>query len=223
MKPFDLQEALNGAPVKLRNGNKAFIFKNIQNTPIVDFDVDYPLIGMLHNHPRVYVWSLSGKISLSNDCAPGDIVGMWEEPELTSEQVLEKAYQEGLRVRLDDGFEYSVIGEARGGGYLLGDERNTYIMWCEDFGEPEICREDTAESSPKSDTITVTLPKPFKPKVGEKYFFIRVVGLFFGFDIDEFEFDDSEICINLSAAGRCFRTKSDAQAWLDAMKNALDD
>ena len=32
MKPFDLQEALNGAPVRLRNGCKAFIFKNIQNT-----------------------------------------------------------------------------------------------------------------------------------------------------------------------------------------------
>lgn len=78
-------------------------------------------------------------------------------------------------------------------------------------------------SGPKSNTITVTLPKPFKPKTGEEYFFIRIKGLFFDFDIDKFEFDDSELCINHSSTGRCFRTESDAQAWLDAMKNALDD
>lgn len=217
MKPFDLQEALNGAPVRLRNGCKAFIFKNIQNTPIVDFDVDYPLIGMLHNHTTVHVWSLSGKIALGNDCAPGDIVGMWEEPKLTSEQALEKAYQEGLRVRLDDGFEYPVIGKARGGSYLLGNERNTYIMWCEDFGKPEICREDTAESSPKSDTITVTLPKPFKPKQGETYYSITPDGE--GVDTMHANRLDHSSILN----GNCFRTFEDAQAWLDAMKNALDD
>lgn len=80
-----------------------------------------------------------------------------------------------------------------------------------------------AESSPKSNTITVTLPKPFKPKMGEEYFFIRIKGLFFDFDIDKLEFDDSEFCIKHLSTGRCFRTLEDAQKWLDAMKNALDD
>ena len=92
MKPFDLQEALNGAPVRLRNGCKAFIFKNIQNTPVVDFDVDYPLIGMIHNHPVAQTWSLDGRISLCNDCAPGDIVSMWEEPNISIED-LTKPFQ----------------------------------------------------------------------------------------------------------------------------------
>ena len=45
MKKFDLKAALNGEPVMLRNGEKAYIFKNIQDTHILDFKVDYPLIG----------------------------------------------------------------------------------------------------------------------------------------------------------------------------------
>lgn len=146
---------------------------------------------------------------------------MWEEPKLTSEQVLEKAYQEDLKVSLDGQDVYIIIGKAKDGSYLLGSEQSdSYVAWSSDFGHPEIYQESAVQ---KSDTITVTLPKPFKPKTGEEYYFIRVKGLFFGFDIDKFEFDDSELCINHSSTGRCFRTESDAQAWLDAMANALDD
>ena len=46
MKEFNLEAALNGEPVMLRNGEKAYIFKNIQDTHILNFKVDYPLIGM---------------------------------------------------------------------------------------------------------------------------------------------------------------------------------
>lgn len=80
MKEFDLKAALNGEPVMLRNGEKAYIFKNIQDTHILDFKVDYPLIGMMHNHAPVQTWSLDGRISLVSDYSNGDIIGMWEEP-----------------------------------------------------------------------------------------------------------------------------------------------
>ena len=223
MKPFDLQEALNGAPVKLRNGNKAFITFNLSNLKDWSKVTDRPLIGYSLNKSEsledLHSWTLCGWSMGGSNLF--DIVGMWEEPELTSEQVLEKAYQEGLRVRLDDGFEYPVIGKARGGSYLLGDQHNTYIMWCEDFGKPEICREDTAESSPKSNTITVTLPKPFKPKEGDLYYCIdlrQMNGIL--------ETNYMSNCLadrsNLDN-GQCFKSESDAKAWLDAMKNALND
>lgn len=162
MKPFDLQEALNGAPVKLRNGNKAYIIADyIEFFPFNTFRLQgVCLVGDSKTQYERNQWAVDG-VSLfkidyySRGTNPYDIIGMWEEL--------------------------------------------------------------------KSDTITVTLPKPFKPKTGEEYYFIRVKGLFFGFDIDKFEFDDSELCINHSSTGRCFRTESDAQAWLDAMANALDD
>lgn len=80
MKEFDLKAALNGEPVMLRNGEKAYIFKNIQDTHILDFKVDYPLIGMMHNHALVQTWSLDGRISLVSDYSNGDIIGMYEEP-----------------------------------------------------------------------------------------------------------------------------------------------
>ena len=210
MKPFDLQEALNGAPVRLRNGCKAFIFKNIQNTPIVDFDVDYPLIGMLHNHTTVHVWSLSGKIALGNDCAPGDIVGMWEEPELTSEQVLEKAYQENLPLDAV-GKKAFVIAKTKDGDYVMQcGEDNLY------FASNETEWKFYKDPAPKSDTITVTLPKPFKPKQGETYYSITQ----YSEVVDTMHANrlDHGSILN----GNCFRTECDAQAWLNAMKGALE-
>lgn len=211
MKPFDLQEALNGAPVKLRNGQKAYV---VGLSKVGTEDGNSYIVGEYGRN--LCNWSKDGKYWLRRESGL-DIVGMYEELELTSEQVLEKAYQEGLMVRFDNGFEYPVIGKARGGSYLLGDEHNTYIMWCEDFGKPEICREDTAEPSPKSDTITVTLPKPFKPKPNEKFWFIDKAGAVLQVS--------HKIKSNhaLTGDGNYFRTESDAKAWLGAMANALDD
>ena len=212
---FDLQEALNGAPVQLRNGQKAYV---VGLSKVGPEDGNSYIVGEFGRN--LCNWSKDGKYWLKRE-SEFDIVGMLEEPELTSEQVLEKAYQEGLRVRLDDGFEYPVIGKARGGSYLLGDERNTYIMQCEDFGEPEICLEDTAEPSPKSDTITVTLPKPFTPKEGDVYFCLDDDEQSFILEKTYREFSDFDK--KNAEMGQCFRTESDAQAWLDAMKSALDD
>lgn len=212
MKPFDLQEALNGAPVQLRNGQKAYV---VGLSKLGAEDGNSYIVGEYGRN--LCNWSKDGKYWLRRESGL-DIVGMYEESELTSEQVLEKAYQEGLMVRFDDGFEYPVIGKARGGSYLLGDEHNTYIMWCEDFGKPEICREDTAELSQKSNTITVTLPKPFKPKEGEVYYSI---GGYHNGMIAEMRANCMTHISILS--GNCFRAESDVQAWLDAMKNALDD
>lgn len=150
MKEFDLKAALNGEPVMLRNGEKAYIFKNIQDTHILDFKVDYPLIGMMHNHAPVQTWSLDGRISLGSDYSNGDIIAMWEEPK--------------KQISIDD------------------------------------------------------LPKPFKPKDDEPYFYIN------GGTIEyEGEFwISSSFDIKAAERGNCFRTKEDAQKWLDFMKSMME-
>ena len=150
MKKFDLKAALNGEPVMLRNGEKAYIFKNIQDTHILDFKVDYPLIGMMHNHAPVQTWSIDGRISLASDYSNGDIIGMYKEP------------------------------------------------------KKQISIED--------------LPKPFKPKDGDEYYYIcgRTVEYMPKYmEIIKF---DRESAKN----GQCFRTKEDAQKWLDFMKGMLE-
>ncbi len=149
MKEFNLEAALNGEPVMLRNGEKAYIFKNIQDTHILDFKVDYPLIGMMHNHAPVQTWSLDGRISLVSDYSNGDIIGMWEEP------------------------------------------------------KKQISIED--------------LPKPFYPIDGDKYFYFSENGIE---SVNFCETEDSDL--GLAENGQCFRTREDAQKWLDFMKSMME-
>ena len=62
------------------------------------------------------------------------------------------------------------------------------------------------------------LPKPFKPKDGEPYFYI------YGGVIEcESEFwDTNSFDIAAAERGGCFRTKEDAQKWLDFMKSMME-
>lgn len=148
MKEFNLDAALNGEPVMLRNGEKAYIFKNIQDTHILDFKVDYPLIGMIHNHAVVQTWSIDGRTSLANDCADRDIVGMFEEP----------------KIRVED------------------------------------------------------LPKPFKPKDGEVFYYIYEYGI----GCVKFYKEDDDGDAGLAENAQCYRTREDAQKWLDFMKSMME-
>mgnify|MGYP006953363543 CR=1 FL=1 len=218
---FDLQEALNGAPVKLNNGRKAFMLYDLRKYPSLlratgRLPINGIMLGNNEDDGDHVTWDEFGKAENSYL----SISGMWEEPELTSEQVLEKAYQEDLKVSLDGQDVYIIIGKAKDGSYLLGSEKSdSYIAWSVDFGNPEICQEDTAELSQKSDTITVTLPKPFRPKGGNAFYFISDLG-----EVLVAHFVPSYIShVMAKDTGRCFRKYDDAKAWLDAMKNALDD
>lgn len=150
MKEFNLEAALNGEPVMLRNGEKAYIFKNIQDTHILNFKVDYPLIGMMHNHAPVQTWSLDGRISLVSDYSNGDIIGMWEEP------------------------------------------------------KKQISIED--------------LPKPFYPEESSDYFYIldgKVI-------CNSNYYNNNIISRQRAINGQCFRTREDAQKWLDFMKSMME-
>lgn len=218
MKPFDLQEALNGAPVKLRNGNKAFITFNLSNLKDWSNVTDRPLIGHSLNKSEsledLHSWTLCGWSAGGSNLS--DIIGMWEEPELTSEQVLEKAYSEDLIVcwENNDGefLEGVPVAKTKDGRYLFKDCCDFFLI----DNEGGVWLKEGAQTT-KSDTITVTLPKPFKPKKGETYYSITQdsegVGRMHAINLDH----------GSILNGNCFRTESDAQAWLDAMKNALDD
>ena len=71
-------------------------------------------------------------------------------------------------------------------------------------------------------TVTVTLPIPFKPKIGEPFFYINksIIGNLI-VDSSRYASDEREI-ENCAPTGNCFRTEEDAQAWLNAMKGAVE-
>ncbi|MEG9481270.1 pyruvate kinase [Mannheimia sp. HC-2023] len=80
MKAFDLKKAIAGEPVLTRDNQKGYVKFTIEN----DLNKIERLVGIVHNGSLVEVekWFLNGNV-LSDDIAPNDIVGMWEEPRPT--------------------------------------------------------------------------------------------------------------------------------------------
>lgn len=151
MKEFNLDAALNGEPVMLRNGEKAFVKYNLLDElkNIEARDAACPLIGyrLQGNYVSTTSWELSGK-SIHWATMEDDIVGMWEEPKISIED----------------------------------------------------------------------LPKPFKPKNGELFYYI-----YWGEVYCECGYlEGSSIYRSFSQNGQCFRTKEDAQKWLDFMKSMME-
>ena len=151
MKEFDLRASLNGEPVMLKNGQKAFVKFNLLDDVenLESRDAVYPLFGYRFENNYVYTisWDLSGK-SVHWATYEYNIVGMWEEPKISIED----------------------------------------------------------------------LPKPFKPKDGESYYYIcgRAIEYVYKYaEISPFNRLSSE-------NGQCFRTREDAQKWLDFMKSMME-
>lgn len=104
MKKFNLEEALAGKPVKLKNGRKALIYYRIPNEFV--FETGDPVMYSL----RGMIFDKNGKVESTGACwkdngsyheqaSHYDIVGMWDD----LEKLIEKAYNEKLYVKLRNG------------------------------------------------------------------------------------------------------------------------
>jgi len=214
MKEFNLDAALNGEPVKLACGKKAYVFYDLSRYyELSEYVNGLPLNGIVmheDNWEKKYHanWSLSGESIFDRD----SIIGMWEEPKLTSEQVLEKAYQENLPLDAI-GKKAFVIAKTKDGDYVMQcGEDNLY------FASHKTEWEFYKDPVPKSDTITVTLPKPFKPKDGEVFYYIYEYGI----GCVKFYKEDDDGDAGLAENAQCYRTREDAQKWLDFMKSMME-
>lgn len=82
MKPFDLEKALAGEPVKLRKGLKAFV-KYKMEEKFLDKVEEYVLHGFILNNgvcDSLGSWTINGKFVDNVIEDRRDIIGMWEEP-----------------------------------------------------------------------------------------------------------------------------------------------
>lgn len=93
---------------------------------------------------------------------------------------------------------------------IFPDDHTRVEIWYEDDFVDDI--EMWEEPTP---TVTLTLPKPFKPKQDEIYYSIS----------DLYIKPEKNVARCLDAAsikiGNCFRKEEDAQAWIDAMRDAV--
>lgn len=156
MKEFNLDAALNGEPVKLACGRKAYILYDLSKYPkLLKHANRRPLNGLVmsdckENDCYPANWLLDGKNLFDQD----DVIGMWEEPKKQTKK----------QISIED------------------------------------------------------LPKPFKPKDGESYFYITG-------GIVEYEddyWDSNKFDKSSAERGGCYRTKEDAQKWLDFMKSMME-
>lgn len=150
MKEFNLEAALNGEPVKLACGRKAYILYDLSRYPeLLKHANRRPLNGLVMSDCK------------ENDCYPANWL-------------------------LD--------------GKNLFDQDNIIEMW----EEPKINIED--------------LPKPFKPKDGEVFYYIYEYGI----GCVKFYKEDDDGDAGLAENAQCYRTREDAQKWLDFMKSMME-
>lgn len=94
MKKFDLKAALNGEPVKLACGKKAYVFYDLSRYhELSEYVNGLPLNGIViheDNWDKKYPanWSLSGESIFDRD----SIIGMWEEPKISIEDLPKPFY-----------------------------------------------------------------------------------------------------------------------------------
>lgn len=98
-----------------------------------------------------------------------------------------------------------------------GGVSNSDSSWRDDGAYSDDCESERdilgmwEEPTP---TATFTLPKPFLPKKGEEYYFIRQNG--FGS-----LYVDKKVRESVAFEYNAFKKEEDAQAWIDAMKDAV--
>lgn len=216
MEQFNLKEALKGKPVQLRNGEKAIIthcipehlkYKNGEN-------VEQPIIGYILTHDNKLVttgsfWNLDGTYLQGNQKSTSDIIGMWKEPELSTDEVLEKAYRENLRVIFPKALMtngYEVIAKTKHGSYII--RNGSYMV------DSAVINEPFSLVSNQEPTIDLEdLPKSFTPEETQHYFYLNG-----GFVECEDEYASrNTFDKEASKNGNCFRTREDAEKWLDFM------
>lgn len=109
MKPFNKAEALNGAPVVLRNGAKAIVGFEIPADQLINSNIKDALhgyiVGPLNIAEDVFSWREDGRV-WSNSENGLDIVGMWEEPRKQATIT----FTAPLNKPVNNGAEYFSIG-----------------------------------------------------------------------------------------------------------------
>lgn len=228
MKPFNLEEALSGKLVQLRGGQKAIICYRVPDNYRCDSGEPwaFPLLGIVLDTDNAIeqvgaCWRDNGTFGCAGSVF--DIVGMFEEPPKSQAKTLEDAWRnKGKVVKTDAGMItiVEVVGKTSDGEYIVRnlcngslDEISVYgkLNWMP-YKEPtgDVCNSNVA---------TLHLPKPSKPMQGERYYYIDTSeGKFY---VESGKYSHTWVYDrNRRAQGNCFKSETDAQAWMHALDYA---
>lgn len=201
---FDLDKALQGAPVRLRNNSKAVVCFDMTSTGNIPL-TNYPLRGYIvkSNGIDPSCWTKLGKSSRGSE-SPWDIEEMWED---IPEDILTTAYNQNKKVTINGtSYQYDVIGKHKNGSWLLEGEGHIFPL-----------DENTKVSFvtvPSIKSIRESLPSPTKISSTQRVWFIRSGLASNQLVVDCRTAHPAELHVR---TGNCFKTKKEAQAWIDAL------
>lgn len=226
MKPFNLEEALNGKAFVLRNGYRGVIkyavddmVKADNSTPRCGY-VGYILTNEGFLHTPASEWDDKGRNGVFKSL---DAIGMWQEPAKPQDEILEEAWQNKSRVtKIDAGMTTTVevVGKTADGEYIVRNPVDGLLAEISEYGKLNWRPyEEPKDPMLNPKLATLRLPKPINPKEGDNYWYIdrsegkllvssTIYSSVFGLDK------------NRCKQGNCFSSESDAKAWIDALNYA---
>lgn len=202
---FDLDAALQGEPIKLKNGLKAFIYNDLSRTGHKVL-TEFPLRGyvILPTGIEPYCWTLRGRYLIEKE-DEHDIAGMWyDDPN----DILYSAYTRNKRITyIGCSHPVEVVGKHKNGKWLI--EVEGFIVQAVNLEGISIVKPDKSSAQIKAE-----LPLPIKVAETQRVWFIRSAPVSNQLVVDSRNAHPTELHVR---SGNYFRTKKDAQAWIDAL------
>lgn len=234
MKKFNGEKALNGAPVKLRNGQKAYIEKYNEGAVFV-------YSGYVDNENKTITsWTKEGTEYCFVE-SQRDIVSMWQEEDedsvieadtkdnfeadlesgqATEENIFEKALDKNLPLRhISQSYNvpnFHCIAKTRDGDYILErEDRGTKLTTRLSRLSNDLDWYIVEPARPVG-----SIPKAFIPKVGEAFWYVSPT--YHPFVRHKVYKEDNQNIIDTVANGVAFRTKEDAMQMLLFLKQNIE-
>lgn len=218
MKKFNAEEALNGAPVKLKNGLKAYIEKYRE-------DNVFAYGGYVEGEDGRRTWTKQGT-EYYNLTSSHDIVSMWgdEEQETNAqanlgadqeESIFEKALKDKLPLRytiLEDNIsDFYCIAKTSDGDYIL-ERKDTCAIY--------VTKLSLFVQSLEWYIVSPKLPKAFIPKEDEEFWFINPT---VNTTIAKDTFSDDHVFYRgVVKAGLAFKTQKEAEDALRFLRSNIE-
>lgn len=179
MKPFNLEEALNGKAFVLRNGYRGVIkyavddmVKADNSTPRCGY-VGYILTNEGFLHTPASEWDDKGRNGVFKSL---DAIGMYEEPSKSQDKILEEAWEnKGKVAKIDAGMTtvVQVIGKTSDGEYIVRNPVDGLLAEISEYGKWNWRPYEEPKGPMLNPRLVILhLPKPINPKEGDNYWYI---------------------------------------------------
>lgn len=213
MAKFDAKLALEGKPVKLRNGLKAYVDS-------CDLEGVFVYGGYVEVEDGRRTWTKQGT-EYCDLTSSHDIVSMWEDQKQeTKQEAEENIFEKALKGKLP--LRYTILNDNVSDFYCIAKTSDgDYIIEREDNGTTYMSKLSAFENDLNWYIAEPKLPKAFIPKEGEEFWFIHSMK---NKMVSHAKYRYNYVYHNgLASAGLAFRTKEEVTQALRFLRSNIED